>query len=142
MTHAFGIRRTPWREAFSPARASGNPGWTLASADGARLAERVEMMTTPLARMRGLLGRSALEQGEAVVLVPCSQVHTVGMRFPIDAVFCDGDLTVLAAETLPPGRVSRTHRRACCCIELPAGTAATAGLAPGTRLRFVPSPTA
>jgi uncharacterized membrane protein (UPF0127 family) len=38
-------------------------------------------------RNRGLLGRSALPVGAAMVLVPCRGVHTWFMRFPIDVIF-------------------------------------------------------
>jgi uncharacterized membrane protein (UPF0127 family) len=56
------------------------------------------------------------------------------MRFAIDAVFCDEDLVVLAAQSLPPHRLSRAVRAARCCIELPAGTIQWAGIMPGSRL--------
>lgn len=49
----------------------------------------VEVARTPLARMRGLLGRDGLPPGRALLLSPCRAIHTVGMRFPIDARFYD-----------------------------------------------------
>ena len=142
MRRPLGIQRTGWREAFSPARPPAQEGWALVGPSGGTIATRVEMATTPIARMRGLLGRRRLEEGTAVLLSPCRQVHTVGMRFAVDAVFCDAELNVLAAETLPPGKVSKTHRAARCCVELPAGTAAAFGIAPGVRLRLVSGPDA
>lgn len=60
---------------------------------------------TPLARMRGLLGKRGLEQGHGLVIVPCNAIHTLGMKFAIDVRFFDrqGALvrTVLA---VPPGK--------------------------------------
>jgi len=44
-----------------------------------------------LARMIGLLGRKGLEQGSAMLLKPCSSIHTVGMKFPLDLIFLDKD---------------------------------------------------
>lgn len=38
-------------------------------------------------RNEGLLGRDALGPGVALILAPCSGVHTWFMRFPIDIVF-------------------------------------------------------
>lgn len=38
-------------------------------------------------RNRGLLSRSAFPVGVAMVLAPCSAVHTWFMRFPIDVLF-------------------------------------------------------
>ena len=44
---------------------------------------------TPFARMRGLLGRSGLAAGDALLLKPCNAIHTLGMRFAIDVRFYD-----------------------------------------------------
>lgn len=38
-------------------------------------------------RNQGLLGRDGLPQGSALVLAPCSGVHTWFMRFPLDILF-------------------------------------------------------
>lgn len=53
-------------------------------------------------RLMGLLGR---ERAEGVLmLVPCADVHTVGMRFPVDVAFVDRGGVVLAARRgLAPG---------------------------------------
>jgi uncharacterized membrane protein (UPF0127 family) len=42
-----------------------------------------------LSRMVGLLGRSGLERTSAMLLKPCSSIHTVGMRFSLDLIFLD-----------------------------------------------------
>jgi uncharacterized protein len=49
------------------------------------------------ARLVGLafMSRHDLPSGHALLLRPCSSVHTLGMRFPIDVAFADGDGTVL-----------------------------------------------
>ena len=56
-------------------------------------------------RTRGLVGRDDVEG--ALVIRPCRQVHTFGMRFAIDVAFCDVEGTVLHLATLAPKRVSR-----------------------------------
>lgn len=63
----------------------------------------VEVADTPLARMRGLLGRAGLPRGRALLIVPCSAIHTLGMRFAIDARFFDrqGRLTRQALNVRP-----------------------------------------
>jgi uncharacterized membrane protein (UPF0127 family) len=38
-------------------------------------------------RRQGLLGRAGLAEGEALVLAPCSAVHTAFMRFRLDLIF-------------------------------------------------------
>lgn len=83
------------------------------------------------ARLRGLLGRKALADGEGLLLKPLSSVHTWFMRFPIDVVFLDRELKVVKVIQLPPWRVAAA-RGAHAALELAAGAAA--GLAVGTRL--------
>ena len=46
-----------------------------------------EVAVTRGQRRRGLTGRDALDG--VLVIRPCRQVHTFGMRFPIDVAFCD-----------------------------------------------------
>jgi uncharacterized membrane protein (UPF0127 family) len=99
------------------------------------IASRVEWATTFRSRRRGVRGRGPLGPDEAVVLWPCRQVHTVGVGFPLDAVFCDGGLRVLHVQTLAPRRLSRFVPRARCCVELGAGRAAECGVAPGVTLQ-------
>lgn len=42
-----------------------------------------------VSRFVGLQFRSELNWGEALLLIPCSSVHTMFMRFPIDVAFID-----------------------------------------------------
>ena len=71
-------------------------------------------------RTQGLLGRDAVVG--ALVLRPCRQVHTLGMRFPIDVAFCDRDGTVLRTVTVAPWRVTRLVWRAGFVVEAAAGS--------------------
>ncbi len=108
--------------------------WALLGPQGL-LAHRLMVAATPLARARGLLLRRPPEPGWALLLHPCRQVHTFGMRYPIDAVFCDELFRVVGVETLRPWRMSRTHRHARCCVETPSGAAAACGALAGATLR-------
>ncbi|OUL97481.1 hypothetical protein CA603_02255 [Paraburkholderia hospita] len=56
----------------------------------------VEVADRAVERMRGLLGRVALDADRALWLEPCNAVHTFGMRFPIDVVFIDRRGSVLS----------------------------------------------
>jgi uncharacterized membrane protein (UPF0127 family) len=86
--------------------------------------------------MRGLLGRSELPVGEGLLLKPCGSVHMFFMRFPIDVVFLDRELTVVGV--VPELRPWRTagRRGAKAALELPADEAARRRIAPGERLRL------
>lgn len=82
------------------------------------------------ARWIGLIGRSALEMREGLLLVPGGSIHTFGMRFPIDAVFLDRQLYVIGLrERIPPWRVAFAPAGTRLVLELRAGRIAEAGLA-------------
>jgi uncharacterized protein len=94
--------------------------------------ERCQAADTFLTRLRGLLGKRALPQGEGLLLHPASSIHMFFMRFPIDAVFCDRDLRVLDVERgLRPWKTAG-RKGAKIVIELAEGAAA--GVEPGDRL--------
>jgi uncharacterized protein len=96
--------------------------------------ERCLLAETPLARVKGLLGRKGLEREEGILLRPASSIHTCFMRFPIDAVFVDRELEVVrVAENLGPWRVAAC-RGAHAVVELAAGESARRGIRAGDRL--------
>jgi uncharacterized protein len=89
---------------------------------------------TPLRRMKGLLGRSRLEEDEGMLIQPASSIHTWFMRFPIDVVFLDRELRVRrVVEAVRPWRFAFGWR-ARAVLELPAGAAARSGLVAGQKL--------
>ena len=102
--------------------------------DGAPVCERCVAATSPLARMRGLLGRSSLAHDEGIYLRPASSVHTAFMRFPIDVVFVDPDLVVLKIVPSMPVWRTAACRGAKAVFELSAGEAERRGVVPGMRL--------
>lgn len=86
-------------------------------------------------RMRGLLARPKLagDATEALWLTPCSNIHTIGMRYALDIVFLDGDGRVLGwRTTVPPWRM-RWCRRARHTVEFAAGALAELGIVRGER---------
>jgi uncharacterized membrane protein (UPF0127 family) len=97
-------------------------GDVLASADVARRA---------VERTVGLLGRDQASMTGALVLRPCRQIHTIGMRFPIDVAFCDRSGVVLRTRTVPPWRVTRVVWRAGFVVEAAAGSFERWHLQPG-----------
>jgi uncharacterized membrane protein (UPF0127 family) len=87
-------------------------------------------------RIRGVLGRPPLEPDEAYVICEARQVHTVGVPYPLDVVFCDRRWRVLHVQTLQPRRKSERIAGALYCVELLGGRAAEAAIEPGQRLTF------
>jgi uncharacterized membrane protein (UPF0127 family) len=89
-------------------------------------------------RLRGLLGRDGLGEGEGLLLEPCRAVHMMGMRFALDVLFVDRTGVVLAGYPgLAAGGRTGYHRDARAALELPAGTLAAPGTVPGDRLTYV-----
>jgi uncharacterized protein len=89
-------------------------------------------------RMRGLLGRKELDSSEGLLIEPCKQIHTLFMKFPIDALFLNKQNEIVAIENLGPWRFSKLYRKANKVLELSHNTASRLGLRPGQRLEFDP----
>ena len=90
------------------------------------------------ARNEGLLRRAVLPPNTAIVLAPCSSVHTCFMRFPIDVLFVDkGGRVVALRRSLAPWRIA-LRWGAFAVIEMAAG--ATASIDVGDRLGVEPAP--
>jgi uncharacterized protein len=102
--------------------------------DGRAVVEGCLVAARPLRRMRGLLGRRRLPEGEGILLTPAASVHTFFMRFPIDVVFLDRQHVVVdvAIAVRPWRAVGR--RGAYAVIELPAGESARRNLRAGEQL--------
>jgi uncharacterized protein len=73
-------------------------------------------------RTVGLLGREPGSVAGALVLRPCRQIHTLGMRFPLDVAFCDREGVVLRTVTVAPWRVTRVVWRSGFVVEAAAGS--------------------
>lgn len=94
----------------------------MVASSGHVVAERVYWARTPLERARGLIGRT-LEQGECLIIDRARQVHTFGMRRPIDVVFCDRTWAVChVVSSMAPRRLTRWVWSARYALELPAYT--------------------
>jgi uncharacterized membrane protein (UPF0127 family) len=117
------------------------PARLIDAATGTIVASDVKTALDSASRRQGLLGREAWAAGQALVLAPCAAVHTCFMRFPIDVVFVDRAGRVRkVAEHLRAWRMAASPR-AFAAIEMAAGSAAAAGVRPGTRLAIsAPAP--
>ena len=106
---------------------------------GAVLGDRIRVADRMLARLRGLLGRAEPTDDEGLLIVPCTGVHTLGMRYPIDVVFMDRDGRIVrTCDALKPMRAIPWVRHAYVALELRAGSVARAGVRTGDLLLFEP----
>jgi uncharacterized protein len=108
----------------------------LEHVDGRPACERCLLADTFLTRLRGLLGRPALGEGEGMLIRPANSIHTWFMRSVIDAVFLDRDLVVVdvAADVKPWRLAARRGSRS--VLEVAAGESARRGIERGARLRI------
>src|SRR5436853_3541285 len=102
--------------------------------DGEVLAD-AEVAAGRAERRRGLLGRDGIDG--TLVLRPCRQVHTIGMRFPIDVVWCARDGRVVRVARVAPNRVSRAVIRSRFVLEAEAGATQRWRLAVGDHVTVV-----
>jgi len=108
----------------------------LRNEDGNVVCERCTLARDPYSRMRGLLGRGGLAEGEGLLLQPAGSIHTFFMRFAIDAVFLDAERRIVRiASDVRPWRTAAA-KRSRAVLELAAGEAARVGLQPGHLLQL------
>ncbi|HEU4488459.1 MAG TPA: DUF192 domain-containing protein [Actinomycetota bacterium] len=101
----------------------------IAVSGDSAFAWRVREATTARGRVRGLRGRSRLAPDECQLLSGGlglrlgASVHTFGMGYPIDVLFCDRWWTVVdRIAGMPPNRMSRWVPHSRHVVELPGGT--------------------
>lgn len=105
---------------------------------GVMLGRSVKVADTFFTRLRGMLGRPPLEEGEGLLLMSTRGVHMYGMKTPLDVIFLNGSKTVCAMyEELAPGERTKVHGEAASALELPPGTIARTGTELGDRLELV-----
>jgi uncharacterized membrane protein (UPF0127 family) len=113
----------------------------LVGRDGQIVCERCRLATTPLARLRGLLGRRELPPGHGILLRPASSIHTLFMRFAIDVAFLDANLRVLEVRAaIVPWRAA-WHRGADAILELAAGECDRLRIRPNDHLAWAKTAT-
>lgn len=104
---------------------------------GLCLGNNVVLTSRPWSRLRRLLGRDHLEDGEGRLLSPCRIVHMWGSTMPVDVVFLDPAGCVIAVHPeLQPGQCTRYYSLAQYALELPAGTIDRTGLERGDCLTW------
>jgi len=89
---------------------------------GRVVVQRLLVADTFWQQARGLIGRSSLEDGEALCLKSCNAIHTFGMRFEIDVLFLDKKGYALKKfSCVKPWRICGPVWGACTVVEMGAG---------------------
>ncbi len=100
----------------------------------------VEDASSFFRRFMGLMYRKSLPEGHALLLTPCNEIHTFGMRFDIDTVAVSRNGEVLFIDTaVPPHKVRPKVNGAYRVLELNAGEAEKLSISVGDILEFIPA---
>jgi uncharacterized protein len=105
--------------------AHGPTGYAFNRTRTTYLATELLIARTHWSRFRGLMATDAsrFRRGQGLWIVPCHGVHTLAMRFPIDAVYLDQERVVIHIEQeLKPWRMAAIRVHATSVLELPTGT--------------------
>lgn len=90
--------------------------------------------TGMLERMLGLLGRAPLQENEALLLKPCSSVHSFGMRYALDLIYLNKRWEIIkTVKAFKPWRIS-SCLNASMVIEMVAGSLEQLQLIKGIQL--------
>jgi uncharacterized membrane protein (UPF0127 family) len=104
-------------------------------AGGVACSRRAHVATGLSARLRGSIGRALLDNGAGLLITPRWGIHTIGVRFPIDAVFLRVDGCVLrAVSSVRPNRLGLIAWGAASVLDRPVGTIERTGTHAGDSL--------
>jgi uncharacterized membrane protein (UPF0127 family) len=107
------------------------------AAHNTTLGETIAVAATAAQRVRGLLGRECLEDGQGLLFKNCGSLHTFFMTFPIDIIYADRKGKVLkVAPGVKPFKLVAAPMRAFYAIELPEGAIERSGTQAGDILMF------
>ena len=105
---------------------------------GTSLGDGIETAKSGGDRKKGLLGRTGLEPGGGMWIVPCEGIHTFFMKFAIDVIYIDRKKKVRKTiGSLGPWKLSLCLR-AHSVLELPVGAIEASGTQPGDQLEIGP----
>ena len=103
--------------------------------------ETIEVAESASQKVKGLLGRECLEDGQGLLFKGAGSLHTMFMRFPIDIIYTDknGKVTKVA-RAVRPFKLVGAPLRCYYAIELPVGAIEASRTQVGDRLSFDDDP--
>jgi uncharacterized membrane protein (UPF0127 family) len=104
---------------------------------GTVIGETIEVAKTASQKVKGLLGRECLEDGQGLLFKGAGSLHTLFMRFPIDIIYTDkkGEVVKLAS-AVRPFKLVAAPLRCHYALELPAGAILASKTQVGDHLDF------
>lgn len=104
------------------------------------ICEYIEDASSFFRRFMGLMYRKSLPDGRGLLLTPCNEIHTFGMRFDIDTVaISKGGEVLFIDAAVPPRKVRKKVDGAYRVLELNAGDAEKLKIKVGDIIDFIPA---
>ncbi|MGN0533328.1 MAG: DUF192 domain-containing protein [Eubacterium sp.] len=95
-----------------------------AKKDGSVIISYVEDASSFFRRFMGLMYRKSLPKGHGLLLTPCNEIHTFGMKFDIDVITMSKDGEVLFIDrAVKPHKVRKKVNNGYKVLELNSGDA-------------------
>ncbi|MGN0531365.1 MAG: DUF192 domain-containing protein [Eubacterium sp.] len=105
--------------------------------DNRLIVEEVENANHFFRRFMGLMYRKSMARNHGLLLTPCNEIHTFGMKFDIDTITMDkSNAILLIDEAVPPNKVRKKVKNGYKVLELNSGVAAELGLEIGDTIEF------
>lgn len=100
------------------------------------VARSVRVAGTFWRRLKGLMGTDSFPAGQALIIKPCTGVHTFGMKYAIDVLFVDARHRVVKiVAAMGPNQVA-VASGASYVVELEAGAVQRSGTAVGDSIEW------
>ena len=108
--------------------------------DGEILSDYIEDASSFFRRFMGLMYRKSIPESHGLLLTPCNEIHTFGMRFDIDTVTLSKENVVLAIDVaVKPRKIRKRVEGGYKVLELNSGMAEKLAIAIGDTLEFIPA---
>ncbi|MBE6720139.1 MAG: DUF192 domain-containing protein [Ruminococcaceae bacterium] len=105
--------------------------------NGTVLISEIEDASSFFRRFMGLMYRKEMAQDHGLLLTPCNEIHTFGMKFDIDTVALSQDGEVLFIDrAVPPHKVRKKVDGGYKMLEVNAGVCDKLGISVGDVLEF------
>jgi uncharacterized membrane protein (UPF0127 family) len=105
------------------------------------IGEAIEVAESASQKVKGLLGRECLEDGQGLLFKGAGSLHTLFMRFPIDIIYTNQQGKVVkTAKAVRPFKLVAAPLRCHYAIELPAGAITASKTEVGDSLSFDDEP--
>jgi uncharacterized protein len=96
---------------------------SIVTVENELILENVVLADRFLSRLKGLMGKSKIEDDEGLLIRPCNSIHTFFMKFNLDIAFVDENFVVLEVyRDLAPNKLSKIYKKSKFVIEGKAGS--------------------